>query len=471
LPEKATSPCRLVCCNPKFFVLCFDVHSIFKIRTYDPAVREHHDLLLDPSSYQVCALKSRLFGAGVMKHRLGFTLIELLVVIAIIAVLIALLLPAVQQAREAARRTQCKNNFKQLGLAFANYESGYGTLPPAVWQPSNFSSCDPNLHVFPEFLLPFHDQGNLYNQINFSVGNYCGTNVMTPAGYNTADGPLPYAQNTGGTPPASSLGGNQGACATPLPIWLCPSTPRSDNGSYAYFTSSGNWAPGPPTCTSGFGGSAPYVYRSGGSDYMPINELRGGWVVAFANAAPNLVAADLDPNGGIEGVLTAEDKITQLCRSYSAITDGLSNTLILTEVAGGNEVWKLGQRVSGAVSNASYATQPGVIAMDAAASAAGENISRMASLPNYGHGWADYQFADYDFRGAYPDGCYNHSSNPSSIFINGSNYNGTTPYSFHTGGVNALFCDGSVRFLNQNMGVVPLTSIVTPAGGEPVGAF
>jgi len=402
-------------------------------------------------------------------QRFAFTLIELLVVIAIIAVLIALLLPAVQQAREAARRTQCKNNFKQLGLAFANYESTYGTLPPAVWQPANFSSCDPNLHVFAELLLPYHDQGNLYNQINFSVGNYCGTNVMTPAGYNTADGPAPYASNaTAGPWPNSSLGGNQGACATPLPIWLCPSTARSDNGSYAYYTST-QWATG-GSC-SGFGGSANYVYRSGGTDYMPINELRGGWVVAFANAAPNLFAADKDIKGGIEGVLTAEDTITQLCRPYSAITDGLSNTLILTEVAGGNEVWKLGQKVSGAVSNASYASQPGVIAMNAAASAAGESISRMASLPNYGHGWADYQFADYDFRGAYPDGCYNHSGNPSSIFINGSNYNGTTPYSFHIGGVNALFCDGTVRFLSQNMGVVPLTSIVTPAGGETVGAF
>ncbi|MCY2962823.1 MAG: DUF1559 domain-containing protein, partial [Planctomycetota bacterium] len=97
------------------------------------------------------------------RRRTGFTLIELLVVIAIIGILVALLLPAVQQAREAARRTQCKNNLKQIGIAIQTYADAHRVMPLC----QNATSKAISVHAA---LLPFLDQTNLYNTINFNVG-------------------------------------------------------------------------------------------------------------------------------------------------------------------------------------------------------------------------------------------------------------------------------------------------------------
>ena len=101
------------------------------------------------------------------RRQRGFTLIELLVVIAIIAVLIALLLPAVQQAREAARRTQCKNSLKQIGLAMHNYHDVFNQLPPGYIAkiPGNIVSSEKSLWSWSAFILPYIDQAPLYNQI------------------------------------------------------------------------------------------------------------------------------------------------------------------------------------------------------------------------------------------------------------------------------------------------------------------
>lgn len=122
--------------------------------------------------------------------RPAFTLIELLVVIAIIGMIVALLLPAVQQAREAARRTTCRNNLKQIGLAIANYEGTHQMLPPSSTSQIDFGVWSPNptdfpLHSWASGILPYLDQGPLYNQINFQVSalhaaNYPAASHLIP---------------------------------------------------------------------------------------------------------------------------------------------------------------------------------------------------------------------------------------------------------------------------------------------------
>lgn len=104
-------------------------------------------------------------------RRIGFTLIELLVVIAIIAVLIALLLPAIQQAREAARRSQCQNNLRQIGLAISNYMSGYGVFPPGEISDTETFNDNRNWTSWCTLILPMLERSDLYDQYNCSVYN------------------------------------------------------------------------------------------------------------------------------------------------------------------------------------------------------------------------------------------------------------------------------------------------------------
>jgi prepilin-type N-terminal cleavage/methylation domain-containing protein len=155
----------------------------------------------------------------------GFTLIELLVVIAILAILISLLLPAVQAAREAARRTQCRNNLKQIALAQHNYNDVHQQFAPGFIQ---LRSCDAshypifglsapygdrNLHVWGEFLLPFLEAGPVYQRIDFNSPNY------SPV----SSGCLPnggYAGLNSGAPCCASAATRPTAAQSPLTFAL-----------------------------------------------------------------------------------------------------------------------------------------------------------------------------------------------------------------------------------------------------------
>ena len=149
------------------------------------------------------------------RRRTGFTLIELLVVIAIIAVLIALLLPAVQQAREAARRTQCKNNLKQIGLALHNYESTHSTLPSFY----SYGAANSGSYSVQAQLLPYMDQASMHNLIDFSL--------------------KPQVGCCPGDVPASLVS----IVRTRLPVFLCPSDPGPATFSATSGTTGGATSP------------------------------------------------------------------------------------------------------------------------------------------------------------------------------------------------------------------------------------
>jgi prepilin-type N-terminal cleavage/methylation domain-containing protein len=242
--------------------------------------------------------------------RRGFTLVELLVVIAIIGVLVGLLLPAVQSAREAARRSQCFNHLKQVGLALHNHESTFTYVP--AWQkwvpePTNPPSPLYNLTGDAQFtfsalgqLLPFLEEGNIHNMFDLKR-------------------PLLDPVNL---PPPWPGGQNNPTSMADIKTFLCPSSPATrEESDY-----------GPYFAAVGMSGS--FILPR--TDYAP---LRG--IHSTLNACAGLTATTTD-----NAMLGTADSRVKSTVKFGEVKDGLSKTLCFTEIAGKQGIWFRGRNIA-----------------------------------------------------------------------------------------------------------------------------
>jgi len=364
-------------------------------------------------------------------HRRAFTLIELLVVIAIIAVLIALLLPAVQSAREAARRAQCTNNLKQLGLATHNYISTYNSFPSgAMWPCSvvdfgngNSGACwgwgvGPLVQIF-----NYMEQTVLYNAYNASRGVW------------------------GSYPPATSgptlWWANTTVFNTTVSPFLCPSDSRQLPRS-----------------------SQMTVVNYGGNIGGPF--VFGGYTGTIIPDQPTWDYSSTQDPQGLQGTATTI--------GVQAVTDGTSNTTMWSEELTPPAV----NPVTGTGKNSENRAYFAANAPDQTATPAAvmQFLAACRSLPPGTP--AQSSTMGYQWWSAYPgyvNNNYNHVGTPNSRQCQSSAafdawgmdlFGTASPNSMHPGGVNVGFADGSVRFVKDSVSPQSWWAIGTRANGEVV---
>jgi prepilin-type N-terminal cleavage/methylation domain-containing protein len=406
----------------------------------------------------------------------GFTLIELLVVIAIIGVLIALLLPAVQMAREAARRTQCRNNLKQLGLALHNYHDSNKVFPPGIVG-SNFGPADTQICQFvattptcdnPTFskasgltlILPFMEEKGYYNAYNMLLACCSTQNGTSVAGI--------------------------------VKSYTCPSNPRGFQPLvWAYYIAPPASA-GPGAAVGNGPGPTDYVFSVGGVGLMTCNNP---FVI---NTSAGLA--------GIPGVMRRAAGAFNVNSSVSIdkMKDGTSNTLLMGESVGGAELyvgtqaetsgavrmttqnpqascdnaWSqgyIGSSGGGTASNGFTAGNMGGYGSVFGAAAWNAYYDANGNLVDSGNGtnWFPYPINESKLRYNRPTWAINSRPTTQITGTNGAALGGdqgsTQGFrSYHTGISQFLLGDGSVRSLSENLDARILVAYASIVGREPI---
>jgi len=330
----------------------------------------------------------------------GFTLIELLVVIAIIAILVGLLLPAVQKVREAAARTKCQNNLKQIGVALHNFHGNRTFIPPNQRQ-----VAAGGIRIrWATYLLPFIEQEAMFTTYD-QTANWSSANNVSKV------------------------------TSKRVKSYECPATPNPDR------------LDGAPENSFGTG-----IVAAG--DY-------GGFYGVHPDAAAQGVPAAT--TGGDRGVCHKVDDSTGARITFNSIPDGLSNTLFVTESAGRPNRYVNGGKVdlisTQAINGGGWCRPASELNLFRGTDATGTAFSgpKAINVTNA----LPFKISDYGVNGLAAG--YGGAPN---LGIDGTGQ----VYSFHGSGVNALFTDGSVRFLGNSTTVPVFAAIVTRDGGETLNA-